>query len=158
VTLTHYNLDGTLNPGNGVTNLGTIPLTPTLVDHVLGIDFGSGGIGGSESLPMSVNNYAALTSADGYYKLSITANGQTFNENFYRLFGDVVGTGGATQTSSTVGVVTSSDVSIVSAASNQVGPNLNADINGAGSVNANDRLLVAKSLGRRLVAGLHLDD
>jgi hypothetical protein len=92
--------------------------------------------------------------------------------DFYCLFGDVIGnpTGGATTTGSSIsgsltygvptaiGQVTTADVDSITASVGQTGTLLNDDINGAGSVTPNDRLLAARSVGRQLAAGLHLDD
>jgi hypothetical protein len=171
VTLTHYNLDGTLNAGNGVTNLGVESLSGVsftqLTDHVMELDFGAGGIGGNENLANTIGNWAALTSADGIYKLTIDPDGtgqHDITETFYRMFGDVIGNtaGGPTQTGGTTGIgaVSNADVTAITAALGQTssGVPLNADVNGAGSVSANDRALVAKSLGRHLTAGIQIDD
>ena len=99
ITLTHYNLDGTLNAGNGVTNLGVESLSGVtlsqLTDHVMGLDFGAGGIGGNGNLANTIGNWASLTSADGIYKLTIDPDGtgqhDIVPETFYRMFGDVAG-------------------------------------------------------------------
>ena len=168
VTLQQYAL-------NGTTFVQNLDLTGKiqLVDQVMEIDFGPGGIGGSENLPNTVANWSGLTAANGYYKLQINPDGTGTHdvvEDFYRLFGNVVGnpTGGATVTGvvagNTIGAVTSADETAVSAAVGEMAtaqnPLLNADINGAGSVTSNDRILVAKALaaGQLLAAGLHLDD
>ncbi len=158
---------------NGVTPIASINLTGkiSLVDKVMEIDFGAGGIGGSENLPNSLANWAALTADDGYYKLMINTGGLNTTETFYRLFGDVIGnaaggptTSGATVNGNLIGTLSEADISAIAAAVGQTAtaqnPLLNADINGAGSVTSNDRLLAAKSLaaGRQLVAGLPLDD
>ena len=163
VTLEHFGLDGK-------TFLGDIDLTNkiALVDHVMAIDFGAGGIGGDENLPALLAYWPKLILDDGYYKLLINPDGtgqHDIEEDFYRLFGDVIGnpTGGATTTGSTVsgnpiGEVTAADVAAISSAVGETGPLLNDDINGAGAVTPNDRLLAAKSVGRTLAAGLHIDD
>ena len=166
VTLEQFALDG-------VTPVGSINLTGkiSLIDHVMEIDFGAGGIGGSENLPNALSNWAALTADDGYYKLTINTGGLDATESFYRLFGDVIGnaaggptTTGATVNGNVIGTLSNADLTTIAAAVGQSAtaqnPLLNADINGAGSVTSNDRLLAAKSLaaGRHLAAGLHLDD
>ncbi|MGH7136464.1 MAG: hypothetical protein ACREHD_12045, partial [Pirellulales bacterium] len=162
VQLEHFALDGT-------TLLGTVDLTKkiALVDHVMAIDFGSGGIGGNENLPALAANWQKLIVDDGYYKLIVDADGtgqHIIEETFYRLFGDVTGnaTGGVTTTGSAsggdaVGRVSAADVSAISASVGQTGLLLNADINGAGAVTANDRLLASMSVGR-LKAGLKIND
>ena len=170
VKLEHFGL-------NGATDLGSIDLTNkiSLVDKVMEIDFGAGGIGGQENLPALLANWTKLIADDGYYKLVIDADGTGRHDielDFYRLFGDVIGnpTGGATTTGSSIsgsltygvptviGQVTTADVDSISAAVGETGSLLNDDINGAGSVTPNDRLLAARSVGRQLAAGLHLDD
>jgi parallel beta-helix repeat protein len=167
VTLEHYALDG-------VTPLGSVNLANriSLVDHVMEIDFGAGGIGGKENLSALLGNLAALEADDGYYALTIDPDGTGTHDavlHFYRLFGDVTGnaSGGATQTGAAsdgdlVGQVSSADVAAVTAAIGEVAnaqtPLLNADINGAGSVSASDRLMVARAVGRKLAANLSLDD
>ena len=170
VILKEYGLDGT-------TFVRNIDLTGKihLIDHVMEIDFGAGGIGGSENLANLMANWNALVADDGYYKLLIDPDGtgtHPIEEDFYRLFGDVVGNiaGGATVTgpiagtANVIGAVTNADLNAIASAlgqtANAQNPLLNADVNGAGSVTANDRVLVAKSLaaGRRLANGLHLDD
>ena len=169
VTLEEYALDG-------VTPVGAIDLTGkiSLVDHVMKIDFGPGGIGGEENLPNTVANWGDLTSADGYYKLSINPDGTGNHdvvEDFYRLFGDVIGnaaggptTTGAAVAGNVIGALSNADATAIAAAVGEIAsaqtPLLNADINGAGSVTSNDRILAAKSIaaGRRLAAGLHIDD
>ncbi|MGH7138796.1 MAG: hypothetical protein ACREHD_23865, partial [Pirellulales bacterium] len=167
VRLVHYALDG-------VTFINDVDLTDriTLIDHVMEIDFGAGGIGGSENLPALLADWSKLVADDGYYKLLIDPDGtgrHTAAEEFYRLFGDVTGngTGGATTTGAAsngdlIGQVSKADVAAISAAVGQVAsasnPLLDADINGAGAVTANDRLMAAKSVGRQLAGGLHLDD
>ncbi len=166
VTLEQFNLAGTQL-------VNTIDLTGkiSLIDHVMEIDFGAGGIGGSENLANSVGNWSALTAADGYYKLLINIDGQTTEEDFYRLFGDVIGnaTGGPTTTGATVGgnvigKLSNADITAIAAAVGQTAsvqtPLLNADINGAGIVTSNDRLVAQKSIsaGRSLAAGLNLSD
>ena len=167
VRLAHYGLDG-------VTLINAVDLTNriALVDHVMEIDFGPGGIGGNENLPALLADWTKLILDDGYYKLTIDPDGTGLHdveEDFYRLFGDVTGnaTGGATTTGSSsggdlIGQVSKADVAAVTSAVGQVAnaqtPLLNADINGAGTVTSNDRLLTAKSVGRHLASGLHLDD
>jgi hypothetical protein len=167
VALEQFGLDGT-------TFVRDVSLTGkiNLIDHVMEIDFGAGGIGGSENLPSLLGNWSRLIADDGYYKLIIDPDGSGLHdveEDFYRLFGNVLGNsaGGPGATGSVVdgnaiGVVGSADVAAISAAVGQMAtaqqPLLNADINGAGAVTANDRLLAAKSVGRRLAGGLHLDD
>jgi hypothetical protein len=167
VQLVHYGLDG-------VTFVNDVSLTNriSLVDHVMEIDFGAGGIGGNENLPALLGNLSALEADDGYYALTIDPDGTGLHdvtEHFYRLFGDVIGnaTGGATKTGGAsggnlIGQVSSADVAAISAAVGEVAtaqtPLLNADINGAGSVTLNDRLLASKAVGRKLVAGLAIDD
>lgn len=112
-----------------------------------------------------------MTADDGYYKLTINTGGLDATESFYRLFGDVIGnaaggptTTGATVNGNVIGTLSNADLTTIAAAVGQSAtaqnPLLNADINGAGSVTSNDRLLAAKSLaaGRHLAAGLHLDD
>lgn len=163
VKLEHFALDG-------VTFLGDVDLTNkiALVDHVMEIDFGAGGIGGQENLPNLLANWTKLILDDDYYRLIIDPDGtgqHDLEEDFYRLFGDVIGnaTGGATTTGTAVGgnvigQVTTADVNAISAAVGQTGALLDADINGAGSVTANDRLVAAKSVGRMLAAGLKIND
>ncbi|HWB13784.1 MAG TPA: choice-of-anchor Q domain-containing protein [Pirellulales bacterium] len=170
VKLEHFALDG-------VTLLGDIGLANkiSLIDKVMEIDFGAGGIGGQENLPALLANWTRLVADDGYYKLVIDADGTGLHDidlDFYRLFGDVIGnpvrgaatTGGAISSDLTYGVptvigqVTTGDVNSISAAVGQTGSLLNDDINGAGSVAPNDRLLAARSVGRQLAAGLHVDD
>ncbi len=166
VTLEQFNLAGTQL-------VNTIDLTGkiSLIDHVMEIDFGAGGIGGSENLANSVGNWSALTAADGYYKLLINTGGLVAEEDFYRLFGDVIGNsvGGPTTTGTTVGgnvigKLSNADITAIAAAVGQTAsvqtPLLNADINGAGIVTSNDRLVAQKSIsaGRSLAAGLNLSD
>ncbi len=161
---------------DGVTPVGYINLTGkiTLVDHVMAIDFGAGGIGGSENLANTLGNYTALTADDGYYKLLINPDNtgnHLATESFYRLLGDVIGnaaggptTTGATVNGNVIGMLSNNDLNAIAAAVGQTATAqnqlLNNDINGAGSVTANDRVLAAKSLaaGRRLAAGLYLSD
>ena len=167
VRLAHYGLDG-------VTLISDVDLTNriALIDHVMEIDFGAGGIGGNENLPALLADWTKLILDDGYYKLTIDPDGTSqhmVEEDFYRLFGDVTGnaSGGATTTGSAsggdlIGQVSKADLAAVTSAVGQVAnaqtPLLNADINGAGAVTSNDRLLAAKSVGRHLASGLHLDD
>ena len=170
VILKEYGLDGT-------TFLRNIDLTGKihLIDHVMEIDFGAGGIGGNENLANTLANWNALVADDGYYKLLIDPDGtgtHPIEEDFYRLFGDVIGnvtrgptvTGPVSGSSNVIGAVTNNDLNAIASALGQTAssqnPLLNADVNGAGSVTANDRILVAKSLsaGRSLASGLHLDD
>ncbi|HVA47067.1 MAG TPA: choice-of-anchor tandem repeat GloVer-containing protein [Pirellulales bacterium] len=167
VRLAHYGLDG-------ATLINDVDLTDriALIDHVMEIDFGAGGIGGNENLPALLADWTKLILDDGYYKLTIDPDGtgkHDIEEDFYRLFGDVTGnaTGGVATTGSSsggdlIGQVSKADVAAVTAAVGQVAtaanPLLNADINGAGAVTPNDRLLAAKSVGRHLASGLHLDD
>src|SRR5262249_13177297 len=55
-----------------------------VIDHVIEIDFGAGGIGGRPS----------TTAADGYYELDVVLpDGQTAVHHFDRLLGDVNGDG-----------------------------------------------------------------
>jgi hypothetical protein len=170
VILEQFGLDGT-------TFVQNIDLTGKikLIDHVMEIDFGTGGIGGKENLANTLANWQALVGDDGYYKLLIDPDGtgaHDIEEDFYRLFGDVVGnmTGGPTVTgpvagsSNVIGAVTTADLNAIASAIGQTAtpqnPLLNADVNGAGSVTANDRVLAAKSqsAGRRLAIGLRLSD
>ncbi|HVA45955.1 MAG TPA: hypothetical protein VNH11_06170 [Pirellulales bacterium] len=162
VQLVHYALDG-------VTPLGSVSLANriSLVDHVMEIDFGAGGIGGKENLAALLTNLPSLEGDDGYYALTIDPDGTGLHDavlHFYRLFGDVTGnaSGGATQTGAAsdgdlVGQVSSADVAAVTAALGQVSPN--ADINGSGTaVTLNDKLLVSKAVNRKLASGLSIDD
>lgn len=135
VQLFKLGLDGS---GSGV----SIDLTNKiyLLDHVLELDFGSLGLGGSPT----------TNAADGYYKLKLDLdnNGSFETErDFYRLFGDVNGDQ----------VVDSNDINMITLALGQTGPNLNADATGDGSVNALDRTYAMRNLGHRLGAGLHID-
>ncbi len=169
VTLTHYALDG-------VTSLGTVTLTTsmfTVSGDTLEINFGTGGIGGQENLAATVGNWSNLIADDGYYKLTINPDGSgqhNLVDEFYRLFGNVVGnpTGGATVTGAAtvngspavIGAVTGvtsgpaiNDQAILNLAS---GTLLNGD--GTGPNTTAVRQAFLKSLGRALASGLHLDD
>jgi hypothetical protein len=136
VKLNRFALDGS-GSGTAVSLGGKLQL----IDNRLQIDFGDGGIGGKRN----------SASGDGYYQLAIDADHNGTLEtvrSFYRLLGDTNGDR----------VVDSLDRQAVDAAFGQTGINLNADVNGDGVVNRRDRTLVNGQLGRRLAAGLLLDD
>jgi hypothetical protein len=135
VQLLKFNLDGS---GSGT--LVDLASKLKLLDHVLELDFGSLGLGGSP----------ATNAADGYYKLQLDLdnNGSFETErDFYRLFGDVNGDR----------IVDNADINLITLALGQSGANLNADITGDGSVNALDRTYATRNLGHRLGVGLHVD-
>ncbi|MGD9632156.1 MAG: hypothetical protein AB7U97_02685 [Pirellulales bacterium] len=135
VALKHYALDGT-------TFIGNVDLSGKLqlVDHVMEIDFGAAGLGGNPN----------STAGDGYYELAFDLDDDGDFETaryFYRLFGDVSGDR----------IVRVADLNAIVAAIGQMGDFLEADANGDGRVNTLDRTFAARSLGRRLASGLHLD-
>ena len=112
------------------------PVTATVVDHAIELDFGANGIG-------EVSGSNNTTAADGYYELDITLpDGQTAIHHFYRLLGDVNGDG----------LVDSNDLNEIAAAIGQSSPvgmtPLNADMNGDGTVTSVDTLLASRSKGR----------
>ena len=136
MTLTRYNLDGVSNPVQ--VNLAGVV---SRVGNTLAFNFGSKGIGGNQN----------SNAGDGYYRLSIDQDGDGAYEatrSFYRLFGDVNGDQ----------MVDDVDESLVVSAYGQRGNLLNADVNGSGAVNSTDRNYVISMRGRKLQAGLLVDD
>ena len=120
------------------------PVTATVIDHAIELDFGAYGIG-------EVSGSNNTTAADGYYELDITLpDGQTAIHHFYRMLGDVNGDG----------VVDSNDLNEIAAAIGQSSPvgmtPLNADMNGDGTVNTTDDTLASRSKGHALKSGLPL--
>jgi Ca2+-binding RTX toxin-like protein len=111
----------------------------TVIDHLIEIDFGAGGLGGS---PASI-------AADGYYELvwKTSSNQVLADDFFYRMLGDVNGDHS----------VDTTDISLITADLGKAAPNLATDVDGNGSVNATDRILATKAKGHKLVSGLHLD-
>ena len=135
IKLIRHGLDG-----SGGTQVSLANLLQA-VDHVIEFNFGASGIGGNPN----------STAGDGYYELDLDLEGDGSFEtvrHFYRLLGDANGDH----------VVDSNDLSMITAAFGQSGTGLEADVNGDGVVNALDRTLAARSLGRRLASGLPLDD
>ena len=135
IKLIRHGLDG-----SGGTQVSLANLLQA-VDHVIEFDFGANGLGGNRN----------STAGDGYYELDLDLEGDGSFEtvrHFYRLLGDANGDH----------VVDSNDLSMITAAFGQSGTGLEADVNGDGVVNALDRTLAARSLGRRLASGLPLDD
>ena len=140
MVLTHYGLDGT-------TVLGTVSLSNTAFTvngTSVSLNFGAGGIGGSENLADLTGNWAALIADDGIYKLTIDPDGtgqHDITETFYRMFGDVIGNtaGGATVTGGTTGIgaVSASDVTAINTALSNGNPGA-MTVNG-GTLCANDR-------------------
>ena len=115
--------------------------TLSVIDHVIEIDFGKGGIGGNPN----------STAADGYYELDIVLpNGQIAVHYFDRLLGDVAGDG----------IVDQNDLNEIAAEineSSQLGwTPLSADVTGAGTVTAFDLTLATRLKGRKLGPGLSL--
>jgi hypothetical protein len=111
------------------------------VDHLLEFDFGTNGIGGDRN----------TSAGDGYYALAfdLDANGSLETElDFYRLLGNV----------NSDRIVDNLDIAAISAVLGRTGSNLDEDVNGDGVVNALDRTLASRARGRRLAAGLPLDD
>jgi len=140
VRLRRFDLDG-----GGAAEM--VPLQGVLdfraVDQVMQFDFGIQGIGGNRNSGFG----------DGYYLLDLDLDGDVSNGwetelRFYRLFGDVSGNR----------IVDNLDLSAISIALGRAGANLEEDVNGDGVVNQVDRILAARSLGRRLAASLILDD
>jgi hypothetical protein len=136
VRLTRYGLDGVSSP----TPISLAGLT-SVVDHVLSLNFGGGGIGGG----------ATSQTGDGYYELAFDLdNNGTFEtmKHFYRLLGDTNGDR----------KVDAVDLAAVNAAFGHSGTNMNEDVSGDGLVNIIDRTLVSRAQGRSILATLSLDD
>jgi hypothetical protein len=112
-----------------------------ITGNQLELDFGSQGIGGSRN----------SAKGDGYYTLSLELDGNGSFEtvrNFYRLFGDANGNR----------QVDSADLAAINAAYGSTGSNLNADVNGDGVVDSQDRNAAKKQQRQRLANGLLIDD
>ncbi len=130
--LTQFDLNGQ----NG--SLQSFP-TPTVVGNRIRFDFGVQGIGGNRN----------TNAGDGYYELAvdIDGNGSFETKNyFYRLLGDVNGDR----------KVATADSNLTLSAFGTSNPE--RDVNGDGFVNANDRTLVLRGLGRKLKESLLLSD
>ena len=135
IKLTRRNLDYT-NPM--AVSLAT---RVSAVDQVMAFDFTTTGIGGNRSSNVG----------DGYYELELDFDGDgTFDtlKRFYRLLGDVTGNG----------IVDATDVSAVEQWNQPGGVGLGADTNGDGLVNATDRTLTVRAVGRQLTGNKTLDD
>jgi hypothetical protein len=133
--LTRRGLDG--SGGTAVSLAGRARIT----GNQLELDFGSQGIGGSRN----------SAKGDGYYTLSLELDGNGSFEtvrNFYRLFGDANGNR----------QVDSADLAAINAAYGSTGSNLNADVNGDGVVDSQDRNAAKKQQRQRLANGLLIDD
>jgi hypothetical protein len=132
--LTRYSLTGT--GGTAVSLVGKA----TASGSRIAIDFGAQGIGGSRN----------SATGDGYYGLKLDADDNGSFEtvrNFYRLLGDTNGDR----------IVSTADRNNVTAALGRTGIQ-EADVNGDGVVNSTDRTLVKRQIGRKIAAGLRLDD
>jgi hypothetical protein len=134
IKLTFRGLDGLLNISQTLTQSEF-----TISGNTILIDFGTAGITG----------FPTSTSGDGYYQISVdaTGNGTFATKTFDRLLGDVNGDG----------QVDINDLNLVTASLGMVGTDLQADVDGSGAVNQLDRLLVARSQGRKLSGSLILN-
>jgi hypothetical protein len=135
IGLTQYGLSGA--GGAAVSLAGKL----AAAGNRIAIDFGAAGLGG--------NRESAI--GDGYYGLRIDADDNGSFEtvrNFYRLLGDTNGDR----------IVDARDQLNVLLAFRRQGANLDADVNGSGAVNATDFLIATRQRGRRIAAGLPLDD
>jgi hypothetical protein len=134
LNLTRFNLKGT--NGSQVNIAGKVTVTGNRVT----LDFGAEGIGGNRN----------GKKGNGYYRLSIDTDGDGQAEtlrHFYRLLGDTNGDR----------KVDGTDLDNVNAHFGQSGT-LDADVNGNGIVDEKDQNIVTNQAGRRLAAGLPLDD
>ena len=136
--------------------VGTVSLKGLLsvIDNAIEIDFGAAGIGGN----------AGTTAGDGYYALSFTPTGSqpgvSSTHHFYRLLGDVVGTGTVTQLDlADIAAARNQSVSLIAAAIDQPASGLiplGMDVNGDGKVDNTDLTLALDSKGNSLKSGLNL--
>ncbi len=149
LTLTQYNLSGSAAVGT-VSLKGLVEV----IDNAIEIDFGAGGVGGN----------AGTTAANGYYALTFTPTGGQpgvgSTHHFYRLLGDVDGSGTVDQLDLyDIAAARGQLVSLIAAAINQPASALasqSMDVNGDGSVNNTDLLLATRSKGNSLKSGLPL--
>jgi cyanate lyase len=135
MTLTRYGLNGT--GGTAVGLSGVL----SAIDNRIEFNFGDQGIGGNRNSNLG----------DGYYEIALDLDDNgTFEttRHFYRLLGDVNGDR----------TVSSADAYAILYAYGQTGSNLDQDANGDGYVNALDRVLAMRAVGRSLASGLPLDD
>lgn len=135
IRLTRRGLDG--SGGVSVSLAGRTQAVSNRIE----LDFGSQGIGGSKN----------SSTGDGYYMLSLDldANGSFETvRSFYRLFGDANGDRR----------VDVDDLDAIAAAYGSTGTNLDADVNGDGVVNVQDRNAAKKQQGKQLAASLLIDD
>jgi len=135
IRLTQRGLDGS---GGAAVSLAGRARTS---GNQLELDFGPQGIGG----------YRNSAKGNGYYTLSLDldANGSFETvRNFYRLFGDANGDR----------QVESADLAAINAAFGTAGANLNADVNGDGVVDSQDRNAAKKQQGQMLASSLPIDD
>jgi hypothetical protein len=128
IRLRRFALDGT-GTGTLVSLGGKVTVTGTQ----LSIDFGAGGL------------------SDGYYRLELDNDNDLVIDqqlHFYRLQGDLNGDR----------KVDSADLTLLTKALGLVGTGLYQDLNGDGKVDQKDRVLLGTLVGRKLAAGLVLDD
>ncbi len=134
-----YDLNGDASSKTAVSL--SSPTILEVIDHVIEIDFGAGGIGGNPT----------TTTADGYYEVDIhVPDGQTAVHHFDRLLGDVNGDG----------TVDESDLNAIATDIGQSAPlgwtPLSADVTGGGAVTALDLTLATRAKGHKLGAVLSL--
>jgi hypothetical protein len=145
LTLTQYDLNGH-GPQATISLKGL--LSVSVIDDAIEIDFNVFGVG----------NDASTADADGYYTLTFTppaGGGQGSTHHFFRLLGDVDGSGTVDQLDlNDIAAARGQSVGRIPAAIGQ--PPLSMDVNGDGSVNNTDLLLATKSRGRSLATGLPL--
>ncbi len=131
IKLTRFDLNGL--------NGSVLAVAPTASGNDLNFDFGAQGIGGNRN----------SNAGDGYYQIALDLDGNGSFEtvkSFFRLFGDVTGDG----------IVDGADKKRV--LDFQRTTSAEADVNGDGSVNATDTSLVVRAIGKKLKAGLWVDD
>ncbi|MGH7170588.1 MAG: choice-of-anchor Q domain-containing protein [Gemmataceae bacterium] len=163
-----FNQSPTVNAPNFLTNLGStnsdvqllyfgktgtvqgsVSLSPsmaTLSGNNLFLDFGANGITSALTLTNGQTAPSSPTSntfGDGWYALGIsssaTGTGSPIWKPFFRLLGS------ATGDTTVTGTATGADYLLVNNARGNTPVNYNADINGDGSVNTADLMLVVKS-------------
>ncbi len=132
VRITQYDLNG--QNGFDVVDPARRP-SLSVSANVLHLDWGAHGIGGNRG----------STLGDGYYRVSVDLDGDgVFDSDhyFHRLFGDMDGDGR----------VTEDDIDKIVSLMASKSPE--GDVDGNGAVNAIDRVLAGRSLGRQLSASL----